>query len=445
MEHALGTAARQAEGTRRVKSSARLVLTLGALALAIGCASEGMPPGGPIDKTPPKLIAATPDSGALHVGTRQVVTFRFDEVISERTRAGAALDQGVVVSPSEGVISVDWHRTYITVRSHKGWRPDIAYTVTILPGLQDLSGNPTKTPLHTVFSTGTVIPTGEVSGVAFDWVGQHVASGARIEAMIGKDTALKFTTVADSTGRFVMTTLPPGPLQLRAYVDANRNRVIDPREEWDSSSVTLADTTSREFYLFAHDTIGPSIADVTPIDSVTLRVRFDRPLLPTAPLAASQFSLKIKDSTKTDSVPVAVRAVASAAQYDSAAARHRAFALDSTMRADTSAAGRKAVARKDSLTRAAQLDSAAQAQIASVKAGRDTAKVVVLPKPSRPAPLAEFILTLGEPLPYDMFGTLSVTGATGLTGHVHHPARVKQVVLRKPPPKDSTALKAKKP
>jgi hypothetical protein len=449
VERARGTVAGQMEGTRRVTRRGRFPLGLTTLALATAlsaaCASEGMPPGGPIDKTPPKLLTVSPESGSVHVGSKQVVTFRFDEVIGERTRDGGALDLAVIVSPSEGAPSVDWHRTYISVRSHKGWRPDVAYTVTILPGLQDLSGNVTRKAPQTVFSTGTVIPHAEVSGVAFDWAAQRVASGARIEAMIGKDTALKFTAVADSTGRFVMTTLPPGQLLLRAYVDANRNRALDSRESWDSASVSLTDTASREFYLFAHDTIGPSITDATPIDSVTLRVRFDRPLLPGAPIEASQFSLKMRDTSRTDSVPIAVRRVSSAARYDTLAQQRKLFVLDSTMRADTSAAGRRAVARKDSLVRAAQLDSASAAQVAAVKASRDTTKVVVLPKPSRPAPLSEFILELASPLPYDMFGTLSVSNAVGLTGHVHHPARSKQLVLRKPAPKDSTAARAKKP
>ena len=94
-----------------------------ALASALG---RVLPPGGPIDTTPPKLLVVSPESGSLRVGAEQAVMFRFDEVIGERTRAGAALDQAVVVSPSEGAVSVDWHRTYITVRSHKGWRPGTA-------------------------------------------------------------------------------------------------------------------------------------------------------------------------------------------------------------------------------------------------------------------------------------------------------------------------------
>ncbi len=419
-----------------------MVLTL---ALAAGCASEGMPPGGPVDKAPPRLMKVTPDSGALRVGLRQVVTFQFDEVINERTRTGGPLDQGVVVSPSDGAISVDWHRTYLTIRNRKGWRPDIAYTVTILSGLQDLSGNATKRPLQSVFSTGSVIPHGEVHGVAFDWAAQTAASGARVEAMIGNDTALKFVAVADSTGRFTLTTLPPATLRVRAYIDANSNRVLDPRELWDSSSVAPADTASREFYMFVHDTIGPSLSDVTAIDSLTLRVHFDRPVLPGATPDVSQFSLKMKDSTKADSVPLPILRVSSAARYDTVSQQRKLFVLDSVFRADTSAAGRKAVQKKDSLTRALRQDSIAQAQIASVKSARDTVKPVVKPKPSRAAPLSDFILELGQPLPYDKFATLSVRGVLGLTGHTPKLARVKQVVLRKPAPKDSTAVKKPAP
>lgn len=372
------------------------------------------------------------------------MTFSFDEVVNERTRAGQPLDQGVVVSPSDGAISVDWHRTSIAIRNRKGWRPDIAYTVTILSGLQDLSGNATKKPLQTVFSTGSVIPHGEVSGVAFDWVAQQVVSGARVEAMIGNDTALKFNTVADTAGRFVLTTLPPGPLRVRAYVDANSNRILDPRELWDSASVTLTDTASRQFYMFAHDTLGPSLLDVTPIDSLTLRVKFDRPVSPGSPIDVARFSLKWRDSTKADSVPIPLRRISSAARFDTLTQQRKLFVVDSVRRADTTAAGRRAIQRGDSLARAIRQDSIAQAQVASVKAARDTIKVIERPKPARPAPLSDFILELGEPLRYDVFVTLSARDVAGLTGHVHRPARVKQFVLRKPPPPpktDSTALK----
>ena len=424
----------------------RLQVTLASLLLAIGCASMSLPPGGPPDKLPPVLIAVAPDSGALRVGPKQVVIFRFDEVINERTKSGAPLEQGVVVSPTEGPITVDWHRTYLTIRNRKGWRPDLAYTVTILSGLQDLSGNATKKPLQTVFSTGSVIPSGEVRGVLFDWMLQQAASGARVEAMIGNDTTLKFVTVADSTGRFVLTTLPPGTLRVRAFVDANSNRVLDPREIWDSVSVTVpADTVRHEFYMFAHDTVGPGLSDVTAVDSMTLRIRFDRPVLPGGPLDASQFSLKMRDTVTKDSVPIAIRRVSSAARFDTLTQQRKLFVADSTMRADTSAAGRRALAKQDSMMRSRLQDSISVAQQASVKAARDTVKKIEKPKPNRPAPLSEFIVELAQPLPFDTFGTLTAEGIVGLTGHTRVPPRTrKQFVLHRPPKpaaKDSAAVK----
>ncbi len=428
-----------------MKHRRRLGALLATLAVGSACASMGSPPGGPPDKLPPVLVSITPDSGALRVSRNQVLTFRFDEVINERLKSGGPLDQGVVVSPSEGPVSVDWHRTYLTIRNRKGWRPDIAYTVTILSGLQDLTGNGTRKALQTVFSTGSVIPHGAVSGVAFDWIGQRSVSGARVEAMIGNDTVLKFVATADSLGRFLLPNLPSGVMRVRAFVDANNNRVLDPRELWDSVSVTLADTASRELYMFAHDTIGPAIADITPVDSVTLRVRFDRPLLPGAPLDSAQFSLKTKDSTQADSVSIPIRRVASAARFDTLAQQRKLASQDSILRADTSDAGKKAIVRRDSLNRMRIQDSISAAQVASVKAARDTVKRVEAPKPQRPAPLLEFIVELAQPLGYDRFANLSVRDAIGLTGHTRKPARPKQFVRRKPVVPDSLSVSPKKP
>jgi hypothetical protein len=197
--------------------------------------------------------------------------------------------------------------------------------------------------------------------------------------------------------------------------------------------------------MFAHDTIGPSLTDVTAVDSMTLRVRFDRPLLPGGPLDVSQFSLKMRDTTQKDSVTIPIRRVSSAARFDTLTQQRKLFVLDSTMRADTSVAGRRTLVTRDSLLRVHVQDSISAAQQASVKAARDTVKKIDRPKPTRAAPLSEFIVELGQPLPYDMFGNLSVEGVVGLTGHIHVPPRTrKQVVLRrpqKPAPKDSAAVK----
>jgi hypothetical protein len=424
---------------RRLSRRAPLLALGAALTAHLGtaaCASMGMPPGGTVTKLPPMLLKVTPDTNALHVKAKELV-FRFDKVVSERPRGATTLGQLVVVSPSDGPASVDWRRQAIAVRPRKGWRPNTAYTVTILPGLSDLFGNALNKSIQVAFSTGGDIPHGAVRGIAFDWSAQRVAVDARVEAVTGADTSFRYIAATDSTGRFALTGLPAGTFRVRVYADQNRNASLDPRELWDSITVAVADSARRDFYLFPHDTVGPRLATVEVRDSVSLRVRFDKGLAAAPGVDAKTFSLRrVKDS----SVIVITRAVP-AAQYDSIATRRAQLARDSTARADTSKAGRAALARSDSLRAAARSDSIAQAQIAARRAARDTTRREPLPKPGRPAPLVEFVLDLAEPLVLQQQLLLSARDLTSLSGVTRSSERV---FSRRPPPKDTTSATTKR-
>ena len=122
--------------------------------------------------------------------------------------------------------------------------------------------------------------------------------------------------MVDSTGHFLVEHLPPGDLRLRAFLDQNNNRVLDRTEKWDSATVSPTDSLPREFYVFEHDSVGPGIADIVPMDSVTLRLKFSRPLLPSAPLDASHFTVR----RTRDSSDILVTDVHLAVAFDSHAA-----------------------------------------------------------------------------------------------------------------------------
>ena len=68
-----------------------------ALLLLAGCASAGAPPGGPERKTPPAIVAITPDSGATNIKSKSV-EIQFDEVVSDRAGQGE-LDKLFLISP----------------------------------------------------------------------------------------------------------------------------------------------------------------------------------------------------------------------------------------------------------------------------------------------------------------------------------------------------------
>jgi hypothetical protein len=271
-------------------------LTAAAL-LALGCASPGMPPGGPIDVAAPEIIDIAPDSGRVGISPKEV-RFRFDEVVSERPPSVTTLADLFLISPRDGTPNVGWHRDEISVRPRRGWRPNTAYTVIMLRGLADIRGNVRNSGASTFFSTGPNIPATRITGRVFDWASGAVASGALVEAFVPPDSIHAYIALVDSTGAYAIERAQPGNYLIRAFLDRNKNQAIDLTETWDSSSITLRDSLSKDLFVFVHDTIPPRVRDVVGVDSVTLRVTFDKPIDPTQTLSVANFIVVGPDSVR---------------------------------------------------------------------------------------------------------------------------------------------------
>lgn len=283
---------------------ARAALPAAALVLGAGaCASPGVPPGGPERRTPPMIVALTPDTNAVNVRARSLI-FEFDAVVSERPAAqgAATLADLVLVSPRDGAPVVDWGRDRISVRPRRGWRRNTTYTVTLLPGVADLRGNARNTATEVTFSTGPAIPPTAITGRVFDALTGAAVAASIVEARpaLGPavDSTLVYVATTDSLGAFHMRGLPAGSYRVRGFVDQNRNRGLDPAEPFDSLSVALRDSARLELLAFVHDTTGPRLGSVAVVDSVTLDATFDLPLDPAQPLAPAQFAVLASDSLR---------------------------------------------------------------------------------------------------------------------------------------------------
>ncbi|MDQ3996408.1 MAG: Ig-like domain-containing protein, partial [Gemmatimonadota bacterium] len=189
------------------------------------------PPGGPEDDAPPEVVLVVPESGVVNF-RRRVVEFRFDEVITDRGTGAASLAQLVLISPREEAPRVSYRRDAIAVRPRSGWRPNTAYTVTLLPGATDLRGNASKARRTVVLSTGAALPPFALQGRVFDWMAERPAPMAWVEAISRPDSVV-YIAVADSSGAFTVGPLPNGAYTLRAFIDQNNNRALDRGEAWD--------------------------------------------------------------------------------------------------------------------------------------------------------------------------------------------------------------------
>jgi hypothetical protein len=265
------------------------------------------------------------------------------------------------------------------VHPHGDWRTNTTYRVTMLPGLADLSNNVTKSGYSLVFSTGPRIPAFGILGRVFDWSAQRVAPQAVVEAIHRIDStatqradSIVYLDVADSTGQFRLGPLDSGRYVVLAFLDRNRNFTREPGELWDSTQVDIT-TTQPYLELLAaqRDTIGPSIATAESVDSVTIRVTFDKPLNPDAPIDRSHFRVVTADS--------ATLSILSARTRDRYEADRERARRDSAATADSLAALRDTTKRRP--TRPAPPAPAPAT-------GPETLK------PSRPAPSTDVMIQL---------------------------------------------------
>lgn len=444
---------------------------LGWLAAAItACASPGTPPGGPPDRDPPAIVAITPDTQAVGVRATSVV-FRFDEVVNERSTPGmggsstsggmggasggfsgggfggasmggeASLAVMFAISPSDGRERVRWRREAIEIEPRGGFRPNTTYRIALLPGLSDLRGNARKEGAALVFSTGPALATSAIDGVIFDWVGGKPAAAARLEAFVPGDTTFRWRARTDSSGRFVLPSLSPGRYLLRGWIDQNQNGSIDGREAFDSVTVTLGDAATRALYAFEHDTVGPRLESVELVDSTGLRLKFDRAPSPDWAPVATTVRLQRADSSQ---VPIGL--AMPAARFDSLRAA-RAAAAD-TLEADTTAVDSVAPALRPAPVPSRAAPTPPRAAMppgraaASTAAPRDTTPARPAPTLDRPVPILGWVVPLEQPLPPGTY-RLKVQQVRGLTGRVRDSER--EIRVRPPAPKDSTAARPRRP
>jgi hypothetical protein len=389
-----------------------------AAGLLIACASASPPPGGPEDHAPPQLLKITPDTNALNV-TDKVVTFTFDETINDRGSGQQELVNYFLVSPSDGEPRIDWHRSRIDVRPRRGFRPNTAYTVSLLPGLTDLRNNAMKTGATVVFSTGATIPTLRLTGTVFDWATERPAVKAFVQAVT--PDSIIYLAQTDTLGQFVLGPLPAGSYLVRGIIDQNGNRALDRNEPYDSARVTAPHPEAIELLAIQRDTLPPRLVTVTLGDSMSLRVTFDRVLDPTATLKPESFRLVASDSSV-----VPILAVLTPREESERAASAQKTTADSVRRAD-SLAGKPL--------------RAVVPPTPAVPVRVRGAAAVPAPKPSVPPPSASVVLRLPRPLRPNSTYRLSVTDARSLSGRTQSSERSFSTPKPPPPPPPDTTRK----
>lgn len=266
-------------------------------AVAIGCAQPGSPPGGEVDRSPPRVVEVTPEPFSTTSDLRDPVVIRFNERISERLEGVREWQDAVVVSPTTSPVNVKAGRRRVEVSLVRGWEPDQVYRITIRPVFRDLFNNRRVEPIEVVFSTGAPIPEAALAGFVDNRLTGAAVPDARVEAVRRLDQ-VTYVALTDTAGFFSMRYLPAGAYDVRAWLDQDRNREMAAFEIQDSGNVAFGvrDTAVVELSLLRPDTTPARLARAEAIDSSKVRLVFDD-YFPPGPVDGEAYVYTIPDST----------------------------------------------------------------------------------------------------------------------------------------------------
>jgi uncharacterized protein (DUF2141 family) len=196
------------------------------------CATMVQPNGGPVDKTPPIPEVFSPANGSMNM-TKKKVVIRFDEfIVLEK------LIQQLVVSPpmpEDPVISIQGKKLIIELPD--SLRPNTTYTIFFGDAVRNFKENLPTHNFSYVFSTGLVVDSLSISGMAVNAFNH--APYEELTIMMYKnqhDSVLYkekpyYLTKTESSGRFSLQNLAEGEYQIFALKDENRNYNLDQSTE----------------------------------------------------------------------------------------------------------------------------------------------------------------------------------------------------------------------
>lgn len=215
---------RSARGS--LESRARALVPALLLCLVGACATVEMPRGGPEDKTPPTLVAFSPDSAA--VGLRGVRELRF--VFSEKVTPQPG-ERFLKLYPPLEIAKTRWKgRREVRVILLDTLPADTVLVVEIPLGITDVHRVPAVRSYRYPIATADSLPSGEV--LLSLQQGDSAAVGGVVELYaVPPDTIDWFRQTplrrveADSLGRARLDWLPApgGPWLVRAFLDLNRD------------------------------------------------------------------------------------------------------------------------------------------------------------------------------------------------------------------------------
>lgn len=263
------------------------ILIIGTIALS--CATQTTPQGGPKDSIPPSVIKYHPKPNETN--------FKDDEIIitfSEPIQLNNPKEE-IIIVPTTGLkTEYKLRGNSLIITPELPWKENTTYNLNLREAVKDITeNNPAldtengkDQPIHLAFSTGPTIDTLSISGSVRDALTDQIPENITV-ALYRSDTfnifedIPEYFTKTDKQGNFLITNLKQGKFRLYAFNDKNKNLKAESRTEkfgFLATTIQLDSNVSKlRVYLVNIDSRKPKLTSSRNQSNLNI-IRFNKPM-----------------------------------------------------------------------------------------------------------------------------------------------------------------------
>ncbi len=201
--------------------------------LAFGCASVQKPQGGPRDKTPPKLLSASPANKTKNFNAKEIV-LNFDEYFKLNNQY-----QEITISPAqEKQPEYRIKQKSLVINLKDSLQKSTTYVFSFGKAIGDVNENNILKNFTYVFTTGNEIDSLNISGKVVNSETQEPEKEVTVFIFTQKQDSLLFGkkkpsyySITDTAGNFRISNLHANTYKIYALKEASPNRIFDNDNE----------------------------------------------------------------------------------------------------------------------------------------------------------------------------------------------------------------------
>lgn len=201
------------------------------LLLAVGCANQTTPTGGPKDEEPPVLISSIPANNQKNYKGKNI-ELNFNEDIKLKDPR-----EEILITPSPGKNTKYLPRgKKVIIEPEFSWADSTTYSIAFREGIQDITESNPAEDLRLAFSTGDTIDSLSIHGTVGLLFSEKIPEKITV-ALYQSDTFNIFNhtptyfTKSNKKGQFTLQNLKAGDYYLYAFEDKNKNLKVESKSE----------------------------------------------------------------------------------------------------------------------------------------------------------------------------------------------------------------------